>query len=417
MRFIGYLWDDLRLRDDPDHFEACWDTLVAPLALGAVDEQERAELHLPDAPPSSEPQSGGQTTTINTGGGAAVTGDVNSSTFVGRDIHNYILFFSEQYQQQDRAIDPDQLERALREYLAWLEESTRTIELRGIPARGNVVSLPLAEIFVPLRAELADQRRQQEERTLALDQVLTVGKQLAVIGGPGSGKSTVLQYIAWVLAKALLENNGDWATQKLGLRLTKAEPLPPLPIYLPLSAYARLRFHNPDTRAAVTFPAFIEHYLEQSHCNLGGLPPDFFRNLLEQGHRVILLLDGLDEVANEGEREIVTQTIENLVAGRGQQLRVVVTCRSVAYKGQAILTRGFRQVNVQALDSKHVERLVQQAYRAVYDINAEERAARTDELLGGITRLEAEQARRQRTTTNEFEILLMTMMNEAKHII
>ncbi|MEZ4683278.1 MAG: hypothetical protein R2932_54625 [Caldilineaceae bacterium] len=84
-----------------------------------------------------------------------------------------------------------------------------------------MVSLPLAEIFVPLRAELADQRRQQEERTLALDQVLTVGKQLAVIGGPGSGKSTVLQYIAWVLAKALLENNGDWATQKLGLRLTK----------------------------------------------------------------------------------------------------------------------------------------------------------------------------------------------------
>ncbi|MEZ4683277.1 MAG: hypothetical protein R2932_54620 [Caldilineaceae bacterium] len=42
-----------------------------------------------------------------------------------------------------------------------------------------------------------------------------------------------------------------------------------------MSAYARLRFHNPDTRAAVTFPAFIEHYLEQSHCNLGGLPPDF----------------------------------------------------------------------------------------------------------------------------------------------
>ncbi|MEZ4683279.1 MAG: helix-turn-helix transcriptional regulator [Caldilineaceae bacterium] len=66
-RFIGYLWDDLRLRDDPDHFEACWDTLVARWHWEPLSEQERAELHLPDAPPSSEPQSGGQTTTINTG--------------------------------------------------------------------------------------------------------------------------------------------------------------------------------------------------------------------------------------------------------------------------------------------------------------------------------------------------------------
>ncbi len=421
-RFIGYLWDDLGLRKDPARFEACWETLVARWHWAPLREQERAELHLPQLAPERDGTPHPPAATTNAEG-AVVGGDVatNGGDAVGRDQHKYIFQFSQHYQQANASVDATQLAAALTEYLEWLEESTRTIELRGIPARGNVVSLPLDEIFVPLRAEIADQRRKDEDRTIALDQVLTVGEQLAVIGGPGSGKSTVLQYIAWVLATALLENDGAWATQKLGLRLVGDDALPPLPIYLPLSAYARLHFHGGDAGAATTFPDFIQHYLQQSHCNITGLPADFFSNLLQSGRRVILLLDGLDEVANERQREIVTQTIEQLVAGRKQKLRVVVTCRSIAYKGQAILTRGFRQVTVQPLDGEHVERLVQQAYAAVYDTNQEEREAHVAELLAGITRLEGEHARRlneaERTLINSpllVRMLLVVHLNDRK---
>jgi transcriptional regulator with XRE-family HTH domain len=405
-RFIGYLWDDLGLRRDAERFEACWETLVECWHWEPLSEHERAELHLPRQEQPTRNASDTPVSSTTNAEGTVVSRDVNvhNGDAVGRD--KYVFQFSRLYQQEDATIDPTRLADAITEYLEWLEDSTHTIELRGIAARGNVVSLPLAEIFVPLRAEVADQRRRAEDRRIALDQVLTVGAQLAVIGGPGSGKSTVLQYIAWVLSKAWLENDGAWATQKLGLRLAAADVPLPLPIYLPLSAYARLRFRGSDVGAVTTFPTFIQHYLQQNHCNIGGLPPEFFRNLLERGHRVILLLDGLDEVANEAERAIVTQTIEHLVAGRGrkQKLSVVVTCRSVAYKGQVILTQGFRQVTVQTLDSKHVERLVRQAYSAVYELNPEEREARTKELLDGITRLEAEQARRQSASVDNEDL-------------
>ena len=388
-RFIRYLWDDLRLHKQPARFAECWTVLVERWHWEPLSDAERAMLHLP--PPAAE-KSTGPAPTAPTIEGTVVGGNVTTSGghFVGGN--QFILHFSQLHQQAADTLD--ELASQITEYLTWLEESTRTLELRGIAARDTRVSLPLAEIFVPLRATMADQRHQEEAREIALDQVLTVGERLAVIGGPGSGKSTVLQYIAWVLATALLENDGAWAEAKLGVRLSAAEPLPPLPIYLPLSAYARLRFHSSQGNETLTFPDFIQHYLKQSHCTIGGLPPAFFARLLQSGRSVILLLDGLDEVADEQQRAIVTQTIERLVAGR-KGLRVVVTCRSVAYKGQAILTRDFRQVMVQPLDEVHVTQLVKQAYGAVYVANQAEQETRTLELLTGIERLEGEHARRR----------------------
>ena len=34
-QMIGYLWDDLRLRSDPEQFEAIWDILEDGVGLGA----------------------------------------------------------------------------------------------------------------------------------------------------------------------------------------------------------------------------------------------------------------------------------------------------------------------------------------------------------------------------------------------
>jgi formylglycine-generating enzyme required for sulfatase activity len=168
-----------------------------------------------------------------------------------------------------------------------------------------------------------------------------------------------------------------------------------LPIFVPLSAYAQERRKRSAARER-TLAAFITHYLIEKQSGLN-LPANFFTRLLDRGHSVILLLDGLDEVPDDQERAAVREAIENLVTGR-ENMRVVVTCRTAAYRGRTALGRDFREVQVESLDDKHIANLVRQAYKAVYANDPTLRQTKTNELLRGISDLEAE--RRQRLGEN-----------------
>src|SRR5271157_2109922 len=118
---------------------------------------------------------------------------------------------------------PDVNKRATKkqpeDYLDWVEESFRNITLRGIEQEGRqVVTLPLERIYVPLCAEI-DLREFQEneeiyeteksnQKVILLNQALRLSPpRLIVTGGPGCGKSTVLQHFAWTLAVAIKSGN------------------------------------------------------------------------------------------------------------------------------------------------------------------------------------------------------------------
>nr|WP_291995734.1 SUMF1/EgtB/PvdO family nonheme iron enzyme [Candidatus Accumulibacter sp. ACC003] len=117
--------------------------------------------------------------------------------------------------------------------------------------------------------------------------------------------------------------------------------------------------------------------------------------LLRDGRPVILLLDGLDEVANEAERAEVRASVEELVSGQ-ERMRVVVTCRTIAYRsGGTALGVKFREIAVQPLDfEQHVVPMVRQAYACIHPQDADLRNERVEELLGGIQRLEEERRAR-----------------------
>ncbi|MBK8432955.1 MAG: NACHT domain-containing protein [Chloroflexi bacterium] len=114
----------------------------------------------------------------------------------------------------------------------------------------------------------------------------------------------------------------------------------------------------------------------------------FFDQLLVRGQQVILLLDGLDEVPNEQERAMVSQKIEDLVAGL-PELKVIVTCRTAAYKDRTALGRSFREIQVQPLNQEQVAQLIRQAYSAV-EFNPTICQAQADDLIAGIQHMEAE---------------------------
>jgi formylglycine-generating enzyme required for sulfatase activity len=324
----------------------------------------------------------------------------------------------------EKRFSKEEIAQRVTGYLRWLRERTESIELRGIERAGGapVVLLPLETAYVPLRARRLSQSahlslpsspldtplqeanlalrvglgqvRVETEADIQLNEVLAVGNRLVIIGGPGSGKTTVLLHIAWALASSLLTGQPEPARSRLGVSI---EPNAlPLPIFVPLASFARHRRSLASSAPGrdKTLAHFISHHLISKQADFD-LPADFFVQLLKDGRDVLLLLDGLDEVANENERAEVRQSVEELVGGR-EAMRIVVTCRTVAYRsGHTALGASFREVTVQALEYEpHIAPMVQQAYACIYPHGAALRADRTRDLLDGIHRLEEERRAR-----------------------
>jgi len=317
------------------------------------------------------------------------------------------------------ALSKEQIARQVAGYLSWLRARTQCIELRGIERAGGapVVLLPLETAYVPLRARplprvgetlphnggndrgragpLAGTAADERDGDITLNQVLGLGRRLVIIGGPGSGKTTVLLHMAWALACSLLTGEPEPAGARLGLGSDPSAL--PLPIFVPLASFARYRRQLPGQAPARerTLAHFISHHLISRQADFD-LPADFFVQLLHDGRDVLLLLDGLDEVANEDERAEVRQSVEDLVGGRAA-MRVLVTCRTIAYRGgRTALGADFREIVVQPLDfTQHIVPMVQQAYACIHPRDVSLQAERVTDLVDGMTRLEAGRRARQ----------------------
>jgi energy-coupling factor transporter ATP-binding protein EcfA2 len=331
----------------------------------------------------------GSTATSATGDQSVAIGEVGGNAIVGdnnRQITNFITLYQ---RGNPRETDEATLRQQIAGYLRGVYNRYSRLELRGIKREGQqVIRLELDQAFVPLAAKTYRRGQAQEIR---LDQVLQQGKQVIITGGPGSGKTTVLLHLASTLALAIGSDDPTPARERLGLSGEL-----PLPVYIPLSSYARYRRNLPKGAAANrdTLAAFITHYLIRRGQGAFNLPDDFFQQLLASGRQVMVLLDGLDEVPDENKRAEVVGAIEGLLETR-PDLQVVATCRTAAYVGRAALGQEFREVVVLPLQAAHIERLVRQAYALpdLFDEEPGQAKQKSDELLQAIEKLEAERRR------------------------
>lgn len=290
------------------------------------------------------------------------------------------------------------LDEGLKAYLGWVETRYGRLDLRGVEERAKKVhKLTLEEVYVSLRvvldaAEQGDDdhvmrqpQRSAERQTISMHELLQQSHQLAITGGPGCGKTTYLSLIASTLAEAHRSGNGQAVTQHLGL----TAPLP-VPIFITLGEYNRYRkqFSGAADPVQGTIRGFINHDLQRK---IHGLPPDFFNRLLDGETPVMLLLDGLDEVADDAERRQVSLQLQQ-VADTNLAAYLLVTSRTRAYQGQVRLA-DLRLAEVQPMSPEQVAELVARWTNAVY-ATPDERARERDSLQTAIETLEARRAAR-----------------------
>ena len=166
-------------------------------------------------------------------------------------------------------------------------------------------------------------------------------RQLVILGDPGSGKSTLLRYLA--LDWARIENTQERYTR-------------PLPLLIELRQYNDWQCDSGKDFVRYLHGASNWHRLNQHTLDY----------LLKQPGRVILMLDGLDEVILPRQRESVLNDIKRF-SNQYKTTRVILTSRVVGYKPAPLRDAKFRHFMLQDLNHGQIDEFLDHWHKVTFD--------------------------------------------------
>jgi HEAT repeat protein len=289
---------------------------------------------------------------------------------------------------EDLLQGPSPTEQTLQEYLSWVINQHRYLDPRGTMQTVRQVQVLMEDVYVSLMAEAepllgavdrriyeddlkalmehgdlnAEEKEDLRENLLAkfvrneerpssgqpieLAELTRRYAKLVILGDPGAGKTTLLRYLALMHAQALRYGR------------PKAGDLGPtrLPLYLRIAVYAE---HGKGRSLLDFLPACIcgEEHTDKAL-------EDLIRNRLAEGS-CLVLIDGLDEVIEPGDRSGIAAQIDDFVRGHEPAgNRFVITSRVAGYR-TASLSGDIAHYRVRDMNDEQIQRFLQQWCSAV----------------------------------------------------
>jgi|GEM_PF-3475202 len=235
-------------------------------------------------------------------------------------------------------------------YVKYLEDRYTFLDLKGTGDRGTF-DPELKDVFVNLRVVEIDDTGDLR-RSLILDRETTGDvhdiwhfvkksdyKHLAILGPPGSGKTTIMQHILMTLTIPRLRRK---------VRVPRK-----MPVFLFLREHASAIKENPD----ITIIELVNMRLESM---VSKLHPDWIQRQLLKGN-CLVLLDGLDEVSEDETRNAVSKWVKSQIENYPDNY-FYISSRPGGYNHDIFRGSGIHVIDVQTFNREQQESFIYKWY-------------------------------------------------------
>ncbi len=169
---------------------------------------------------------------------------------------------------------------AFKKYLSDVSAWHGYVRFLGLPSLQTNPDIPIEELYVPLALSESQIKPDEDpSKWSTIDPVIALAKyrRLVILGDPGSGKSTLINWFAWYLASGF--------SRRLEGNLEKCLPVP-------------FVLRDLDLTNVNDFDSLIDSLLQRPVAEALKANKDALYDYIHSG-QALLLFDGLDEISNE----------------------------------------------------------------------------------------------------------------------